>query len=53
METAYYWQILSVVWTDTALRRAAFRSLSEVAPQLTEQEKDTLGAAAGEAWSLR
>jgi len=53
LETAYYWQILSVVWTDTALRRAAFRSLSEVAPQLTEDEKGTLGAAADEAWSLR
>ena len=53
LETAYYWHILSVVWTDTALRRAAFRSLSEVAPQLTEDEKDTLGAAADEAWSIR
>jgi len=53
LETAYYWQILSVVWTDTALRRAAFRSLMEVAPQLTEDEKKTLGAAANEAWSLR
>lgn len=53
LETAYYWQILSVVWTDTALRRAAFRSLSEVAPQLTANEKTTLGSAANEAWSLR
>lgn len=53
METAYYWQILSVVWTDTALRRAAFRSLPEVAPQLTADEKNTLGSTAGEAWSLR
>ena len=50
MSTAYYWLILSAIWTDTDLKTSAYNALSDVAPLLTPEEKDTIAARASNVW---
>ena len=47
---AYFWTIMSVVWTDTALREAAMYSLSEVSKRLTEDQKLGIAGPGLNAW---
>ena len=51
MATAYYWLILSAVWTDTPLKQNALVALGEVAPLLTPEEKKSLGDVAARVWN--
>ena len=48
--SAYYWLILSVVWSDSPLRGAAMAGLAEVAPQLSADEKRAIAGPAVRAW---
>ncbi len=48
--SAYFWLIVSVVWTDSELRAAAMESLGDVARQLTPEQKRAIAQAALPQW---
>ena len=47
---AYFWLILSVVWSDSDLRADAFSSLGDVAGRLSQEEKRAIGNQAASQW---
>ncbi len=47
---AYFWLILSVVWSDSDLRGDAFSSLGDVAGQLSREQKYAIGNQAASHW---
>ncbi len=47
---AYYWIALSVLWSDSELRRAAMQGLGDVAKHLTLEEKSVIEDQARGAW---
>lgn len=48
--SAYFWLIVSVVWSDSDLRAAAMESLGDVARQLTPAHKRAIARAAVPQW---
>ena len=47
---AYFWLILSVVWSNSDLRGDAFSSLGDVAGQLSQEQKRAIGNQAAGQW---
>lgn len=50
MPSAYYWWILSAIWTENELTRGAFAALGEVAPLLNTEERQLISASGKAAW---
>ncbi len=49
-DDAYYWLIISGIWTEGATTRAAMAGLAGVASILSKEEKTAIEKSAGEAW---
>ena len=50
MPTAYYWWILSAIWTKNELTGGAFAALGEVAPLLNAEERELISSSGRAAW---